>query len=77
MDYKAILEKARTERKFVFMRIPEFKVEDMRITVSLETRVTPIDCFQFGACGGQGFTIEFTPKFGMWVGEIIGWWVGE
>ena len=57
MDYDAILEKARTEGKFMFLRMTEFVVYEDFVHTSLDWIVTPIDCNTFGDCGGHGHNL--------------------
>ena len=77
MEYEAILEKARTDGKFLYFAVSDLVIDGMTVTVSLDCRVTPIDCTGMGSCSGQGFTYTFRPAFGIWVAEFKSSWTGD
>ncbi|MFC1490185.1 T9SS type A sorting domain-containing protein [Candidatus Latescibacterota bacterium] len=77
MDYEAIIEKARTEGKFMFLQISKFEVSEDVVTTEIAWRVTPIDCFLFGDCAGQGMEVVFRPIFGAWFIENVYGWIAD
>ena len=80
MEYAEINQLVANEGRIIYYGIAnerEFSIDGNHVTLEFSVRVKQPQCLNFGDCGGNGITYEFTPSYGVWTAQMIGAWYAD